>query len=426
MTWFRSTPLFRLMVLAGLAGLLSLQTGCYEKATDFTYGKVADQSVNGVSVFANLLRQRGHTVSRKKRLTRRLDKFQTIVWAPDNNGGPPENVAAWMEQWLARDPTRVLIYVGRSYDGKLPFYRSMAGAAPANERDQWQRKFNEILIQEADYDDWFNLETEWKPHWFEKEEDLRLDSSKLGGPWAEGVDPGLVELECSTLITPATDFNDEDAAPAFDVDLARHHADPATDFNDEDAAPELKPEDQDSEYYYDDWYTSFREEYLTTKDLLTVDGKPFAFQVSPATYPGQKLIVVSNGSFLLNFPLTNSEHRKLAAKVADEVKGDVVFIESSYRWPKVGGQANDPALRWTWIGQAPMNYIVPHFLFWGVLYCFVFFPIFGRPKRVQFHPPKAFRSHVEAVASILGRSKEQSWARQVVDLWLARNNKTKG
>jgi len=403
MICFKSKSILQTGILVGLAVLLSLQTGCSGGYADFTYGKAGDSSVNGVSVFANVLRQRGHSVSRKLRLTKRLDKYQTIVWAPDNINGPPEDVAAWVEQWLVSDTTRVLIYIGRSYDGKLPFHRSMAAAAPAEERENWQRKMNELVLADAAYNDWGFFEIPWEPYWFKKETNLRLDSSKLGGPWASNVDPAKIELDCQTLLLPPEKLNDSDAAPVAKV-----------------------KDEETGELVDDDWNSTFRDQQLKVKNLLTVDGKPFAYQIYSAAYPKQKLIVVSNGSFLLNFPLTNPEHRKLASEVADEVQGDVVFVESGFRWPTVGGGANDPALRWTWVGQAPMNYIVPHFLFWGVLYCFVFYPNFGRPKRVEFHPPKAFRSHVKAVASILGRSKEQSWARQVVDMWLKRNNKTKG
>ena len=105
--------LVRITVSVSLAVLFLLQTGC-NFGTDFTYGKSADLSVNGTSVFANLLRERGHSVSRKRRLTKRVDNFDTIVWAPDNRRLPPEDVTGWIEQWLGKSNSRVLIYIGRS------------------------------------------------------------------------------------------------------------------------------------------------------------------------------------------------------------------------------------------------------------------------------------------------------------------------
>jgi len=389
----------------GFAALLLLHTGC-SNGLDFTYGKSYDKSVNGVSVFANLLRERGHSVTRKRRLTQRFDRYDTIVWAPDNTAHPPENVTAWLEQWLGKGDPRVLIVVGRSYDGKLPFYEGKFESSSPEARQGWQRELAEEIMQRREYNfDWqFNTGDPPENFWFEKDEDVKVDVSKIGGPWAKGIDSSEIELECRTLLKPLKDYNDEESTP----ELA------------------LEYEDDDQPGYYDtSWIEDFRDGEVTVTELLTVDGKPFAFEISSLQNPNRKVIVISNGSFLLNYPLMKGEHRKLAAKVADEATGDVVFLESNYTWPLIGGSGNDPALHWTWVGQAPMNYIVPHFLFWGVLYCFVFYPNFGRPKRVQFHPPKAFRSHVKAVASILGRSKEKNWARQMVDLWLQRNNRTK-
>ncbi|QEG21214.1 DUF4350 domain-containing protein [Mariniblastus fucicola] len=399
----------RLAVSFCILTSLVLTTGCFDFGTDFTYGKAADQSVNGVSVFANLLRERGHTVSRKRRLTKRIDRFDTIVWAPDNSALPPENVVAWLEKWLGKGSPKVLVFVGRSYDAKLDYYRGKFESASPRDREGWQRELAEQIMHSREYNfDWrFNSSDDATAFWFDEvdDEDAKpLDPSKLGGPWAAGIDPQAVHLDCERLLKPVEDYNEEDAVPEFAISV----------------------DSEESEYdEYDYWAEDFRENEIVVKDLLTVDGEPFAFEISTYVNPNRKVIIIGNGSFLLNYPLMHAEHRKLASKVADEIVGDVVFLESDYRWPRVGGSANDPALHWSWVGRAPMNYIVPHFLFWGVLYCFVFFPNFGRPKRIQFHPPKAFRSHVTAVAAILRRSKEKNWARQMVDMWLKRTNKTK-
>jgi hypothetical protein len=384
-----------------VCALLLVQTGCFE--TDFTYGKAGDKSVNGVSVFTNLLRDRGHTVSRARRLSKRTERYDTIFWAPDNSTLPPENVVAWLEDWLSRGKPRVVIYVGRSYDGKADFYRGKVESASPDARENWQRELGDVLIDDNQVVDWrATIGATDEPWWFEQSEEVATELDDLGGPWAKDIDSSAVEIECSSLLKPLDDYSDPERQPELVIDFGAG--------------------DKGSHFFSDEM---FREHGLEVKELLTVDGQPFAFEISSSqSKSGSKLIVISNGSFLLNYPLLYPENRKLASRVADEVVGDVVVLESGWTWPRIGGAANDPALRWTWIGQAPMNYIVPHFLFWGVLYCFVFFPNFGRPKRIQFHPPKAFRSHVKAVGSILGRSKEKSWARSMVDTWLQRN-KTK-
>ena len=66
--------------------------------------------------------------------------------------------------------------------------------------------------------------------------------------------------------------------------------------------------------------------------------------VSRRPYDESQLIVVANGSFLLNLPLVNHEHRKLAGKLIDAVgspRKTVVFLESYAGGPPI--RDKDPA-----------------------------------------------------------------------------------
>ena len=63
--------------------------------------------------------------------------------------------------------------------------------------------------------------------------------------------------------------------------------------------------------------------------LLEGDGEPLVWAWRPYE-DGGRVILVANGSFLLNLPLVNHEHRKLAASLIAEAgePGEVVFLES--------------------------------------------------------------------------------------------------
>ena len=161
------------VALALLVGL-SLTSGCYYP-TSFRYGKSTDQSINGISVFANALRESGHSVIRKRRLSKRFDRFDTIVWAPDNHDHPPEDVVAWLEKWMSESDERVLIYVGRSYDGKIPYHRGKLENAESEERENWQRELADALIEDREFvfDFSFGLQDDTTPYWFDREVDLK-------------------------------------------------------------------------------------------------------------------------------------------------------------------------------------------------------------------------------------------------------------
>lgn len=391
---------FTTQVLILLLLMTVVVAGC-GRSIDRRYGRSNDASINGVSAFANFLRERGHAVTRQTRLSSRLDDCNTIFWAPDNRNMPPEDIVGWLENWLAEDSKRTLIYVGHGYRSNVEFHRDILKNAPIEEREAWKRELAEALIESDDDESaWFNPTFSGKPFWFETNKDPKIESRKLAGPWAKGVDENKAQIDIEHIIQPAD----------FHLNVPETYVDSEEDFD---------------PYDYYEPQPTFRDSKLTTTNLLTVDEVPFAFQIAPEAQPNQRLILISNASFLLNLSLIDTENRKLAQHVADACHGDVVILESAYRWPAIGGRGNNPQLAWSWIAQPPMSYIVPHFLFWGVLYCFVYFPNFGRSKRIQFHPPKSFSKHVHAVGEILRRSKEHSWARRRIDEYLKRNSHSK-
>jgi len=142
---------------------------------------------------------------------------------------------------------------------------------------------------------------------------------------------------------------------------------------------------------------------------LVVAGKEeFAFKLSRPwdEYSEGKIIVVSNGSFLVNYALVDAENRKLAGNLIDlcDPAGDVMFLESGRGGIKVSDSDTNNHNRWSWVSQAPLRYIVPHFLMWGILFCFVFFPIFGRPRVIKPASTSTFRNHVNALGKMMART----------------------
>src|SRR4051794_35724650 len=53
-------------------------------------GGEAGRSVNGTAVLAEMFRGRGHTVTTMSRFSPRLDKYDIIVWVPDDFAPPDQ------------------------------------------------------------------------------------------------------------------------------------------------------------------------------------------------------------------------------------------------------------------------------------------------------------------------------------------------
>ena len=122
-----------------------------------------------------------------------------------------------------------------------------------------------------------------------------------------------------------------------------------------------------------------------------------------------------NGSLVLNGPLVNHEHRKLAGMLVGQVgppRKTVVFLESGPGGPPIANK--DPRL--TFPGPMeifhvwPANWILLHLLVLGVLLCFFRYPLFGRPREPKPEATSDFGKHIDALASLLSRTGDLTYA----------------
>jgi hypothetical protein len=113
--------------------------------------------------------------------------------------------------------------------------------------------------------------------------------------------------------------------------------------------------------------------------------------------------------------LVNREHRKLAEKLIghiDTPRQTVVFLESGVGGPPI--QDQDPStgdsagleifLLW------PTNWILMHLAAVGIIFCFARWPIFGPPRQPERAAASDFGRHLDALAELLKRSRERSYA----------------
>jgi hypothetical protein len=126
-----------------------------------------------------------------------------------------------------------------------------------------------------------------------------------------------------------------------------------------------------------------------------------------------QVIVVTNGSFLLNLPLVNHEHRKLAGSLIDEIGENrrVVFLEASGS-PEVLDEeptANVPSTL-DFLGVYPFNYVLLQLAVAGMIFCFARLPIFGKPRDDQPTQLSDFGEHVSALGELLAKTGDRHYA----------------
>jgi hypothetical protein len=341
----------------------ALACGGCAPGVDTEYGMSRGASVNGTSAFAALLADRGYEVRAAIRLNDELAQWADgIVRFATYPGPPQKEEAKWYREWLAEDPARWLIYVVRDFDAEPEYWKELLDqrAGPAQEESRLEAQ--ERHVESAD---WVSrlprkaTDAADPAQWFEVDTAITppLVCTKLDGPWAEGIDAHAAAL-------------------------------------------------------------SLHEPLKTDRRciLLEGDGKPL---VADKSKIDARILVIANGSFLLNEALVKPARRPLAERVADWPEGDgrqVALAEGPFLLENAEQQTiwtlfvRVPALRWVAIqlGLA------------GLCAALARAPRLGRPRPDPASGAERPAAHAEALGALLERAEASAEARDLLEryrLW---------
>jgi len=346
----------RRLLATVLVGMTVFGAGCRHELNTW-YGRRSppgQDSINGTAVLASLFEQAGHSVYSWSKLTPRLKtKADCIVWFPGRLAAPSEQVCDWLEQWLGEKGDRTLIYVVSDYDAEQFYWESVLPRAPAD-----QQKYISEQIK--------NARESFKSH-------REAVKWPLTMRWAT-----LRELKEPKKVDQLSSRNDW----SLGVEGAKSHIQ----------------------------LSSSMRLPRGSRSLLLGNGETL---VGRHRVRDSQILLVANGSFLLNLPLVNHEHRKLAGRLIESVgerAKTVAFLES-YGDPRIASDdppAEQPSLLdifTVW----PINCLLLHLAALGLVYAFSRWPIFGRPRRLPPPPLHDFRKHLDAVAAHLKRSRAATY-----------------
>jgi hypothetical protein len=348
--------------------------GCREELNT-VYGRrlgAGATSVNGTAVLGELIAQRGHTVLSSGRLSPKLrDRADVIVWFPDDFHVPSQAVCDWLEEWLSEKDGRTLIYVGRDFDAEPGYWEGVLADVPAGQeaevQDLQQRAQSRFVIWR------YGIGRHEDCEWFSirgKDRPRKVRTLDGQGAWLEKVDPKGLSIELHGRLTPNAE----------------------------------------------------------AEVLLESEGDAL---VSRLAVEESQVLIVANGSFLLNLPLVNHEHRKLAGHLIDRIGTPgktVFFLESGPGGPPIRDNDPEPTppsgleIFHLW----PANWILLHWAIVGILFCFCRFPIFGRPREPEPEGTADFRRHLEAAGQWLARTRDRQYALSRLQSYRQAKEKSEG
>ena len=350
-------------------------------------GTSAGISVNGTAVLAEMFEQRGSRVSSWRRLSPKLNRADTIVWVPDSFEPPSDEVCEWFEQWLSDGYGRTIIYIGRDYEGEVEYWKRMQAEAPPEQANEVSRR---LASARSKFDDErITLANRTECNWFSVRRDVpRREVKQLVGSWSDSLDANKANLTIGEAYLPPNRSNY-------------------------------------SEQEREVLLGTTRETWLSHQ----TDPLVMRLQRSDEWITGQ-IIVVTNGSFLLNLPLVNHEHRKLAAMLIGECGSPdrVVFLETGAWGASIVDEdedmrppgALDMMLIW------PLSAVVTHVVAFGIILCLACFPIFGRPRNLPEESRADFTHHIEALGKLLEKTKDTRYAREQLEHYQQRVRRDSG
>jgi hypothetical protein len=351
--------------------------GCGVDDIDRTYGKrrgaEGRASVNGTAVLAEMFRDAGHKVTTWSRLSPKLEEANVIVWAPDSFTPPSAEERDFLEDWLWNAAGRTLIYIGRDFDAASRYWLHVQPSAPPEQSLEVARRLADVQSEHAmrraaipvdESADWFHV----------RRDGQRRRVETVEGPWSEKIDASRLDIELAGRLEIPVDAN---------VDTWLEDVD--------------HPWDGPPSY----------------EVLLSSNNDPIVVSLSLPEWESSQLIFVVNGSLLLNLPLVNHEHRKLAAKLIADCgqPAKAVFLESGADGLLI---LDDPDAAYptglemftVW----PVGTIMMHLVIAGITLLIASFPIFGRPHSLEVASSSDFGQHVSAVGELLEKTRDWQYA----------------
>ena len=354
------------VMLTAVVGVLYLLFGL-EQEVETAYGRRREgKSVNGTAVLADMFEQVGHRVVTWRSLSPAIDRAHTIVWFPDDYRPPSVPQVEFLENWLTAGPGRTLIYVGRDFDAATDYWKQVGYRVTPTLLVETRRRW--AKAQAAHDYDRVAAPDNAQSRWFTSSRLLaqrRADS--LQGPWSEGIEVERTAIMLGQALLPA-----------------------------------------------------LSQDRRTSDRLLASQGAAIVTRLRDQGWQRSQIILVNNGSFLLNLPLVNLQHRKLAGRlIAGCEPGLCVFLETGVGGPRIENSEPQTAelTGFEVLTVWPISPIALHLVALGLVACFLMFPIFGKPRTLEHEHPSDFGMHVQALGDLLYRVKDKEHAWRQINLY---------
>lgn len=385
-----------------LLAFLFCFTGCQKLETEYgrSVGKSGRKSIAGFGVLREFYRKNDWRDRTLTRLSERLNNVDTIVWTPDATTPLSNEATLWFEAWLARGD-KTLVYVLRDYRTEYDYWDRASRVAPPPQRLEYRRRLARAKLERDRK--WLARPAMITNGWFTAVSLTPPAVVKdVAGPWSESVSGFPTQPTIEYQVRAYDESKDVATAAA---------AIPATPFG--------------GPFSYEESELDVDFDVL----LKNQNDIPIVSEITFDRWSNSRILVVSAGSMLTNFGLTDPGGQQLATTVlAASSKGNEDEV------PKVGFLTSGPTgvrvssldpnnmgpTGMEMLTEPPLNIVTIHAVILMVVVCLMLFPIFGRPRRIPVRPSADFSAHIDAVAGLMQRTSGEQYARVRISEYMVR------
>lgn len=335
---------------------------------DETYGKMGRmgrKSLNGTWVLAQMVRQAGHSVSQSSRLSKTLkSRADCIIWFASDWEVPDARIINWLEEWLKEKPGRTLIYVGRHFEAGPIYWKKILERFA----DQYDPTLRKVIAKRQEIGEDFlknAADQAGQCAWFSYKplsEVVRPKSLEMHPRWRVPIDAQKLEIELRSQMIPPNEA-----------------------------------------------------------EILVRSEKHVLVACLPKGE--SQILLVNNGSFLLNMMLVNPEHRKLAARLVQAIDESgipgpkqVYFLELPWFYRLPSGPIKEPS-PYRFLTVYPLNGILLHLFLLGVIFALARFPRLGPGYEPDIVQRTSFDAHITAMARWLRRTRDYRFVQEMLSQW---------
>ncbi len=383
-------PTLKQLLITAFGSCMIMNVGCTDLPTEYgkTSGKSANSSINGYGTFRLALTNSGFSDRQIVRLTDRLkNNTDLVVWAPQNDKPLNPPAVTWLDSWIQAG-NHTLVYIAPDTGSEVEYWTSTMPLAPAEKRLEYRRRKAKSQTERIQLQ--FNPTPTPAYKWFTLTRLPNPETIKGSqGPWKSGgkgvTNSPLTPLEHAIKTTKKTATGSVAAQNT------------------------LTP-------------------YVNRSLLETENGTTYVAEITSPQWNNSRIIVVSSGSLLSNFGLTQRPNQLLADRIIQEavsVKNSglrVGFLnnDGSPLAVSTGNKSPQIAVGMEFLTVWPVSLLTMHGIFLGFVICLMLFPIFGRPKRIVRNQTGNFGDHLDAVATLMERAGGKKYARVKISDYMKR------